>query len=94
MSDALQYIESLVKISNKLDHFTVGFFCTELETRIKILLKLPTAFYFQDRKLLRQFSAQEFYLLDKSNNQIWSFDLLACSKKIHQIFCAEWETRV
>ena len=34
MPDALQCNESLIKISNKFDHISVGVFCAELETKV------------------------------------------------------------
>ena len=71
------------------------FFCAELETRVQILLKLSTALYCQDRKLLCQFFAQAIYLLDKSNQwnlKFWPSHLL--KENSLNFFCAELETRV
>ena len=71
------------------------FFCAELETKVKILLKLSTALYCQDRKLLCQFFAQAIYLLDKSNQwnlKFWPFHLL--KENSLNFLCAELESTI
>ena len=100
MTDTLQWIESLNKISNKFDHTSVGIFCAELKTRVQILLKLSKAFYCQDKKLLcqslNQCSAQEIYILFRENLPM-KFEILIfppARRKFTQSFCAKLETRV
>ena len=67
----------------------IQFFCPELETRVQILLKLSTAVYCQDRKLMCRFSPQAISLLDETNRRNLKFDLLACSKKFYH-FLLGW----
>ena len=53
-----------------------------METPIQILQKLSTALHCEEKKVLCQLFAKAIYLLQKTKQRIWNFDLLTSSKKI------------
>ena len=66
-----------VEIWNFIGLFSLrksNFSVAELETRVQILLKLSTALYCQERKLLCRFLLSQFIFETKPTKEIWKFD--------------------
>ena len=85
------------KFQTNLTTFQWNFFCVlNWKPGFRFCWIFPQLFYCQDRKLLRQFSAQAIYLLDKTNRwklKFWPSRLLEENSLIF-FLCAELKARV